>query len=292
MKIIIFINLSLILSVYCKTIEVKTASDLHKAISEAAPGDTINLADGKYHETFTAEKSGTSGSPITLKGSKNAVISGPNYGFWLKANYWVLSGFTVTDANKGIVLDGANHNILEHLTVHNIKDEGVHFRLNSADNILRDSEITNTGTGNAGFGEGVYIGSAVKNWKGGPDKSDRNQVLNNKIGPNVAAECIDIKEGSCCGIIRGNTFDGNGMSGQHFAESWVDIKGESYTIEDNTGNKSFKHGFKIEHIAEAKMGSCHNTIQNNKCNGLPSGGKCIEDAYTASGCDNVLKNNA
>jgi hypothetical protein len=55
----------------------------------------------------------------------------------------------------------------------------------------------------------------VKHWQNNsPDHSNRNQVLNNKIGPNVAAEEIDIKEGSCCGIIRGNTFDGAEMLGE------------------------------------------------------------------------------
>ncbi|CAG2182125.1 unnamed protein product, partial [Oppiella nova] len=82
------------------------------------------------------------------------------------------------------------------------------------------------------------------NWAGGKqDKSDRNQVLNNKIGPGVTAECIDIKEGSCCGLIKGNTFDGSGLSGQNSADSWIDVKGDSYDIEGNTGSHSLKDGF-------------------------------------------------
>jgi hypothetical protein len=32
---------------------------------------------------------------------------------------------------------------------------------------------------------------------------------------------------------------------------------------------------KIHHIREAKMGGCHNTINNNKCSGLPSKGQCV-----------------
>jgi parallel beta-helix repeat protein len=161
MRIIVFLNLSFVILVSCKIIDVKTANELLKALHEVNAGDTIYLEDGHYHNKFIAEKSGTSGSPITITGSKNAVISGYNYGFWLKANYWILKGFTITDSILGIVVENGNHNILENLTVHNIKQEGIHFRYNSADNILRDSEIYKTGLSYPGFGEGVYIGSAV-----------------------------------------------------------------------------------------------------------------------------------
>jgi len=161
MKAIIFLNLTFIVLVSCKTINVKTAKELLQALLDVSSGDIIHLEDGTYHNKFIAEKSGQSGSPITITGSKNAIISGYNYGFWLKADYWILKGFTIIDSNKGIVLEGAKHNILENLTVHNIQQEGIHFRFNSADNILRDSEIFKTGLGSPGFGEGVYIGSAV-----------------------------------------------------------------------------------------------------------------------------------
>jgi hypothetical protein len=43
----------------------------------------------------------------------------------------------------------------------------------------------------------------------GPDRSDRNQALNNTIGPDVTAEHVDIKEGTQSGVVRGNTFNGD-----------------------------------------------------------------------------------
>jgi parallel beta-helix repeat protein len=161
MRAIVFINLLFVVLVSSKTIDVKTAKELLQALLDVTPGDTIHLEDGNYHNKFLAEKSGTSGSPITITGSKNAVISGYNYGFWLRANYWVLKGFSITESNKGIVVENGNHNILENLTVHDIQEEGIHFRYNSADNILRHSQIYKTGLGSPAFGEGVYIGSAV-----------------------------------------------------------------------------------------------------------------------------------
>ena len=63
--------------------------------------------------------------------------------------------------------------------------EGVHFRCASTDNTLQYSEITNTGrqAGNQGYGEAVYIGTAVSNWgsyaclNNLPDYSHRNKIL-------------------------------------------------------------------------------------------------------------------
>lgn len=35
------------------------------------------------------------------------------------------------------------------------------------------------------------------------------------------------------------------MSGENYADSWIDVKGEDYTIEYNTGNKSLLDGIQV-----------------------------------------------
>ena len=76
--------------------------------------------------------------------------------------------------------------------------------------------------------------------KGEPDHRDRNQVLRNEIWA-TTSESIDIKEGTSGGLIEGNRFDGSGLSG---ADSWVDVKGNGYTILGNTiGTNSPKDGY-------------------------------------------------
>lgn len=35
------------------------------------------------------------------------------------------------------------------------------------------------------------------------------------------------------------------MKGEHDADSWVDVKGDKYDIQDNTGTHSFKDGFQV-----------------------------------------------
>ena len=229
----------------------KSESELISILKSVKPGDTIQLADRNYKGSFVSTQSGTKENPITLTGSKDSVLGGgSSYGLHLtQVNYWVLKGFTVANSNKGIILDTCNHNVIDGVTVRDIGDEGIHLRTHSSDNIVKNCNIHDTGKSQPGFGEGLYIGSSVNNWGkltgGKPDQSMRNQIINNVIGPNVAAEAIDIKEGTCCGLIQGNTFNGHGMKGENSGDSWIDVKGESYTIENNKGDSALANGFEV-----------------------------------------------
>jgi hypothetical protein len=223
---------------WCTTYPVSTASQLTDALGKVNPGDTITLAAGTYRGSFTATRSGAKGKPITLSGPASAILTNSGYGFHLQANYWKLTGFTVADASKGIVLDHANHNLLDSLSVHDIDDEGIHFREFSSDNVLQNSQVHDTGRSAPGYGEAIYIGSANSNWGsltgGKPDTSDRNCVSGNTIGPNVAAEGVDIKEGTHDGIVVGNHYDATGISGENYADSFIDAKGNGYIVYGNT----------------------------------------------------------
>jgi hypothetical protein len=244
-----------------RTVEVASAAQLSSALAGARPGDTIHLADGSYNGAFYGLASGTATAPITLTGSRQAVLSNsggacdPNvpagglvsycgYGLHLnRASYWKLVGFSVANSAKGIVFDSASHNLVDGVQVSNINMEGIHLRTASSDNVVELSYIHDTGKTDPGYGEGLYFGSATSNWDKfgenggtGPDRSDRNQALSNVFGPNVGGEHIDVKEGTVDGLISGNTFDGRGISGQHFADSWVDVKGSHYLLQDNVGS--------------------------------------------------------
>ncbi|MEU5694055.1 cellulose binding domain-containing protein [Actinosynnema sp. NPDC020468] len=276
------------------TVDVSTAAQLSAALAAAVPGRTIRLAAGVYRGAFTATTPGTAAEPITLTGPADAVLvnDGPSgegpgcpvptpgwdsgYGFWLYgAPYWALRGFTVRDSKKGVVVDDSHHVVLDGLRVDHVEEEGVHFRRSSADGVLRDSTITDTGLVQPGYGEGVYLGSAGSNWachgnSGGVDRTDRVQVLGNRIGPGVAAEAVDVKEGTANGVLRGNTFDGTGVSGQNSADSWVDVKGTGYVIEGNTGTFSgpgpFANGYETHNpvTTPAFATGCGNTWRDNR----------------------------
>ncbi|MFI6595818.1 discoidin domain-containing protein [Nonomuraea sp. NPDC050536] len=241
------------------TVDVSTAAQLISALAGSQPGQTIRLAAGEYHGVFVAQRAGTAAAPITLTGPSGAILvnDGPSgeapscpvptpgwdsgYGLWLYgAPYWKLTGFTVKDSKKGIVVDDSPHVTIDGVYVHHTDEEAVHFRRSSADGVIQNSRIDHTGLVQPGYGEGVYIGSANSNWgchgnTGGVDRSDRVAVLRNRLGPDIAAEHIDVKEGTFDGVIRGNTFDGTGITGENSGDSWVDVKGIGYLIEGNTG---------------------------------------------------------
>ncbi|WP_235944510.1 cellulose binding domain-containing protein [Verrucosispora sioxanthis] len=173
-------------------------------------------------------------------------------------------------SGTGLPLDNSHHVTIDGMHVHHIDEEAVHFRRSSADGIIRDSVITDTGLVQQGYGEAVYIGSAKSNFgchgnSGGMDRSDRVQVLDNQIGPNVTAEHVDVKEGTADGVIRGNRFDGQGISGANSADSWVDVKGSGYLIEDNTGTfrtpGTFANGYETHNLLDGY--GCGNTWRDN-----------------------------
>lgn len=239
-------------------VTVSDAIGLQRALRDAQPGSSIELRDGIYDGKtvrdptgqspgrFTITTSGTAQAPIVLRGSRGAIVTGGGtgggYALHLRgADHWRLEGFTVRSAAKGIVLDGADHNVIDDLRVTEIGDEGIHFRSASSDNLLTGSTVDTTGMDSPNYGEGVYIGSARSNWAtytgGQPDRSDRNQIVGNTI-VDTAAESIDIKEGSTGGLVRGNVLGGDKIAGKNSADSWIDVKGNGYLIEANRGTTS------------------------------------------------------
>ncbi|KZB82483.1 right-handed parallel beta-helix repeat-containing protein [Amycolatopsis regifaucium] len=251
------------------TVRVGTSEQLTAALASVTPGTVIELAaDTTFTGNFKAAKNGTSSSRITLKGPRSAVIkASAGRTLELTGSYWNLTGFTLTGGQKGLMATGVKNTVVDGIKVTGVGHEGIHFQYTSTDNVVKNSEVTDTGREYAGYGEGIYFGSAKGNWPGGtPDRSDRNKALNNKIGPNVRAESIDIKEGTTGGELRGNVFDGTGQSGEHFADSWVDLKGNNYMVAGNRGSKVFVHdatygGFEV-HVQLDGWGR-NNTFSGN-----------------------------
>ncbi|WP_432753477.1 right-handed parallel beta-helix repeat-containing protein [Streptomyces sp. JL2001] len=241
------------------TIEVTTAAQLKTALAAARPGDTIHLADGTYTGNFKATVPGTSAARIVLTGSPRAVLTaGGGYGLHLNgASYWTVRGVTVTGGQKGIMADAANGVVIDGVTVHGLDMEGIHLRNSSRDGVIRNSRIYDTGNDGRGMGEGVYVGSAG----GLSDRSDNAQILGNTIGPDVGGEAVDIKEGTTGARIVGNTFDGRGLTGANFDDSWVDVKGNGVLVENNTGRNTTNNGFET-HTQQSGWG-CGTVFRDN-----------------------------
>jgi len=291
LKLIHIISLSLLLACSKKTtavenvtnvssnriVNVATAAELKTALTNAHAGDEIVMADGTYNGKFViaAGVNGTATRPIILRGGRNVILDAGDintgYVLYLQSNYWTIKGFTITNGLKGLMIDGTLHCTIDGIKVDHIGEEAIHLRKFSSHNTIQNVAITNTGLKTADYGEGIYIGSAKNNWatysNGNPDLCDSNLILNNKIGPNVAAECIDVKEGTTGNVIRGNTFDATGITGANSGDSWIDVKGNYTLIEHNTGTNPggsiFKDGYQV-HCAYAGWGN-YNEFKNNNC---------------------------
>ncbi|GAA3590251.1 hypothetical protein GCM10022198_12690 [Klugiella xanthotipulae] len=237
------------------TVTVGTARELTRALSAAEPGSVIRLRPGVYSGTFEASDAGTAANPVWLCGSADSVLDGGDItdGYVLHldgADYWNLSGFTVRNGQKGVMLDATAHASLTGLTVTDIGNEGIHLRNNSVSNTVSGNTVSHTGKVKPKFGEGIYVGTAESNWcritNCNPDRSDNNTVANNTIS-DTTAESVDIKEGTTGGSLSGNSFDGTAITA---ADSWVDVKGNDWTVTDNTGVNSPEDGFQTHEILD------------------------------------------
>ncbi|MFE0734240.1 right-handed parallel beta-helix repeat-containing protein [Streptomyces sp. NPDC058855] len=241
------------------TVDVSTTAQLRTALANARPGDTIRLADGTYTGNFKATTPGTATARIVLTGSSRAVLTaGGGYGLHLNgASYWTVAGITVTGGQKGIMTDAADGVVIDGVTVHGLDMEGVHFRNSSRNGVLKNSRVYDTGNDGRGMGEGVYVGSANTL----TDRSDNVLIIDNVIGPDVGGESVDIKEGTTGARIVGNTFDGRGLTGVHYDDSWVDVKGNNVLVEGNRGVNTTNNGFET-HSQQSGWG-CGTVFRDN-----------------------------
>lgn len=237
------------------TINCNSISCIRNAMANAQAGDVIVVASGNYN--FSNKITGALGRNVYLYGSANGTASNPiilrganasnppvfkgqgyNDGYLLSidGNHWQIRNIEFRTGSKGVVLDNSNHSLLKNVTIHDIGEEALHLRDGSSHNLIDGCSFYNTGRSKPGFGEGIYVGSD----KGQHDQYERacdhNTIQNCSIGPNVAAEGADIKEGTEYTIIKNCTFTAAGISGQNSSDAFVDLKGAYSFIYNNTFN--------------------------------------------------------
>lgn len=265
-------------------INVTTAVELKSALKNAGAGDKIVIAPGTYVGNFKLKVGGTQYNPIWIVGEdadNMPIIDGGNYNTKSVLeidgediggiDYIYVQHIKLANAKGGIFVDQADYVTIDGVEVYNIGQAGIHLRDGSQYNIVKNSYIHDTGLYNAKFGEGVYIGSDYKKWPGTGGSEydpavDYAQILNNKIGPNVSAEHIDIKEGSSYAYIIANTFDAAGMTDiLNGGLSFIDFKGNyteaAYNVGTQNDNEHFENAFEIN---EKSPGwGAYNKIHNN-----------------------------
>ncbi|MCQ2408556.1 MAG: right-handed parallel beta-helix repeat-containing protein [Oscillospiraceae bacterium] len=231
---------------------VTDTESLIAALADAKAGDEIVVREGLYQNdkntgkwaAFWAEASGTADRHIILRSedpAHPATLSGVSqehkYALNIIGSYWEIRDLRLTNAGKGLFLSKSEHSLVSGCEVYDIGDEGIHIIDDSSYNTVENCWIHDTGTVEARYGEGVYIGSAKGTANYGFE-CHYNTVRGCRFGPNIAADHVDIKEYTYGNLVEYCTFDGTGMKGENGGNSFVEIKGNDAVVRYNTGYRN------------------------------------------------------
>ena len=180
-----------------RTIYVPDAyGTIHRAVSKAAPGSTIIVRDGIYHEDVDVDKR------LTIKsenGSADCIVDAlhaNDYVFRVTANYVNITGFTVTGVPEpwwaGISLYG-----VEHCNISGNKATGneIGIELGDSDN---NTLMNNIASSNLHYGISLWFDA-------------NNNTLTNNSASNNGDSGIYVIGGS--NMLVENTVDGNYLVG-------------------------------------------------------------------------------
>ncbi|MDE5765383.1 MAG: right-handed parallel beta-helix repeat-containing protein [Ruminococcus sp.] len=256
-----------------KSIIVSNTDELYNAVKNARAGDIIKVASGIYDvssETISSEADGTENAPIILTAlDKNSppVLTGSTtehgYILHILGDNWIIDSLICQNSQKGIVLDNSDNTIIQNCELHTLGAEAIAVRDGSSYCTIKSCYIHDTGLVSPGYGEGVYIGSAKSN-NNFDHYCDHNKVVGCTF-KNVAAEHIDVKEYTTDTEISDCIFYGDGMTGENFAGSFIDLKGNECYVHDNTGyrngNSKIVAAFEIHEQVEGW--GYHHIFENN-----------------------------
>lgn len=288
---------------------------IQRAVDQAAPGETIRLADGEYFQDIVSRASGSPGEQIAIIGSQKAIVRGGGYGRVVEINhdYLTLSGFTVdgrfqSSEKEGDYRDklifvlgkserrGVTGLRIENMLIQNAGGECVRLRYFAERNEIAHNVIRNCGVADFVFdkggknGEGIYIGTAPEQRDDGTnptkdtDVSSHNWIHHNTFDTR-GNECVDIKEGSTKNIVEFNSCTGQ----QDRDSAGMGSRGNENVFRHNEifGNR----GAGIRLGGDKKEHGIGNFIHNNVLRDNQEGGIKIMRQPQGNICDNTFSGN-
>lgn len=231
-------------------------------------GDPGNLPNGTGY--FWVGNNGTPLHPIVLVAQDPALpplLQGTSvstgYVVHVTGDHVVLKNLRLSTGDKVVVFDNASHAILEDCEITNAGAELIHVRDSSSNVLIRRNHIHNSGRTTPNYGEGIYVGTDQARWGaagidttgtvapwwgdkavsegyGGYDWRVHHTSVDCNLLEDIAAEPLDIKEGTQWTSVTRNVFMGDsigrkgGTAYYSYVGSFIDQKGVKSTMTGNT----------------------------------------------------------
>ena len=234
---------------------------IQRALDEADPGDTITLAPGVYRQSFETRRNGEQSRPITITGSKEAIVKGDTASRLCGVScvariihdYTILDGFTIdgrhaaTSYIRNLIqvrgvggfgnsdpIDGNDGSEIRNMDIRNAWYTCTMFRWYVRDVQVVDNTIENCGQDpDSIVGEGIYLGTDAQTLNRYPgmgfDNGGNAYIARNVINVNGGSECIETKPRFQDSIIEYN--DCQGVSEGHVG---IRLKGGNNIVRHNT----------------------------------------------------------
>jgi parallel beta-helix repeat protein len=236
---------------------------LQHAVDTAKPGDVIEVESGTFVGCRIGN-SGTAAAPITLEAAPGAQVTinapGPNNAhgsdievenFSATVSYWIISGFTVTNAptDAGIDIRVANNITVENCVCDNNAQWGIFTA-------FTNNEIIQNNTCDNNLQHGIYLSNS------GDNATVTGNTVANNTGSGIQLNG-DISQGGD-GIMSNNTITdniiyGNGAGGG----AGINLDGvQNSTIENNLLYNNLAAGIALFKI-DGGGPSSNNLIENN-----------------------------
>jgi hypothetical protein len=260
---------------------------IQKALDEAQPGTTINLAPGEYREEIATQRDGQPGAPITLKGPETgqdkagryqATVYGTGRVVSVDHSYHVFEGFTIDGEEK---LKGKQ--FPENVSAITA------FKQSVAKDV-EDSRLIYIGASDQSRDiTGVEIRNMFLNGAGGECVRLRNNAHDNVIADSVIQYCGLFGKKSD----NGQRFEFHNGEGVYIGTS---PKSDGQPMADNdpsSGNKVTGNIIRTfgSECFNVKENAHDNVFENNKCYGNAETAEFDGSNVELRGHDNVVRNN-